>query len=182
MDNWSKASSGRALAGSRETTSSVAFVRYTEWVDRYNLGFNVCRAAFVVMLLWAGAYKLTRPGADGIVPLVSTSPLISWMFTLLGRYAGADVIGITEICSAILIIIGRFKPQAGMAGSLLATIIFTVTGTMVITAPDAIITVKGMAYMSFIGLFLFKDVVSLGVSFYLLSYFRQKAISINKIK
>jgi len=30
--------------------------------------------------------------------------------------------------------------------------------------------------MSFLGLFLFKDVISLGVSFYLISYFGQKAI------
>jgi uncharacterized membrane protein YkgB len=177
MENWSDTSSGRDLKDSRETASTSAFVRYLAWVDRYKLGLNVCRAAFVVMLLWAGAYKLTKPGAEGIVPLVSTSPLISWMFALFGKYAGSDIIGITEISSAILIILGRFKPQAGMAGSLIATVIFTVTGTMVITAPDSIITVKGIAYMSFIGLFLFKDVVSLGVSFYLLSYFRQKAIS-----
>jgi hypothetical protein len=30
--------------------------------------------------------------------------------------------------------------------------------------------------MSFLGLFLFKDVISLGVSFYLISYFGNKAI------
>jgi hypothetical protein len=33
-----------------------------------------------------------------------------------------------------------------------------------------------MRYMSFLGLFLFKDVISLGVSFYLISYFGRKAI------
>jgi len=30
------------------------------------------------MLLWAGAYKMTAPGADGITPLVSHSPVISY--------------------------------------------------------------------------------------------------------
>jgi hypothetical protein len=33
-----------------------------------------------------------------------------------------------------------------------------------------------MRYMSFLGLFLFKDVISLGVSLYLISYFGKKAI------
>jgi len=33
-----------------------------------------------------------------------------------------------------------------------------------------------MKYMSFLGLFLFKDVISLGVCFYLISYFGRKAI------
>jgi hypothetical protein len=33
-----------------------------------------------------------------------------------------------------------------------------------------------MGYMSFLGLFLFKDVISFGVSLYLVSYFGRKAI------
>ena len=36
--------------------------------------------------------------------------------------------------------------------------------------------VHGIGYMSSTGLFLFKDVISLGVSFYLISYFGEKAI------
>jgi len=50
---------------------------------------------------------------------------------------------------------------------------------MVTTTPGAIIAVQGiryMRYMSFLGLFPFKDVISLGVSFYLISYFGQKVI------
>lgn len=160
----------------KKQTGKVSFLRYTDWVDRYNAGFIICRLAYVVMLLWAGAYKLTVPGADGIVPLVTTSPLLSWMFTLFGRYTGSDIIGITEITSAILIIIGSYFPKAGMAGSLIASVIFIMTGTMLITAPDSIVMVKGMGYLSFTGLFLFKDIISLGVSFYFLSHFRQKAI------
>jgi len=58
-------------------------------------------------------------------------------------------------------------------------VMFFTTSSMVITTPGAIIAVQGirhMRYMSFLGLFLFKDVISLGVSFYLISYFGQKAI------
>ncbi len=39
-----------------------------------------------------------------------------------------------------------------------------------------LITIHGTRYMSNLGLFLFKDVISLGVSFYLISYFGKKAI------
>jgi uncharacterized membrane protein YkgB len=56
---------------------------------------------------------------------------------------------------------------------------FFTTSTTVITTPGAIISVlgiHGMRYMSNLGLFLFKDVISLGVSFYLISYFGKKAI------
>jgi len=56
---------------------------------------------------------------------------------------------------------------------------FFTTSTMVITSPGAMISVPGihhMRYMSFLGLFLFKDLISLGVSLYLISYFGNKAV------
>ena len=131
------------------------------------------------MLLWAGSYKMTAPGAEGIVPLVSHSPLIWWHFKLFGPYIGADIIGLTEIAAAILFIVGYLRPTAGIVGGLITIVMFFVTSTMVMTTPGAIIAVPGirhMRYMSFLGLFLFKDVISLGVSFYLISYFGRKAI------
>jgi uncharacterized membrane protein YkgB len=122
---------------------------------------------------------MTGPGAEGIIPLVSNSPLIWWHFKLFGPYIGSDLIGLTEWSSALLIIAGYFKPKAGVLGGLLAVVIFFTTSTMLISTPGAIISVPGihgMRYMSFLGLFLFKDVISLGVSFYLTSYFGKKAI------
>jgi reactive chlorine resistance protein C len=136
----------------------------------------------IAMLLWAGSYKMTAPGAEGIVPLVSNSPLIWWHFKLFGPYIGSDIIGLTEITAAILIITGYFRPKAGIIGGLITTLMFFITSTMVITTSGAVIAVHGirymryMRYMSFLGLFLFKDVISLGVSFYLISYFGRKAI------
>src|ERR1700748_3336717 len=153
--------------------------RLASWVCSRNIPFLVTSIGLVVMLLWAGSYKMTAPGAEGIIPLVSNSPLISWHFKLFGPYIGSDIIGITEITAALLFIMGYFKPKAGIIGGFIATVMFFTTSTMVITPPGAIISVPGihgMRYMSFIGLFLFKDVISLGVSFYLISYFGRKAI------
>ena len=122
---------------------------------------------------------MTAPGAEGIVPLVSNSPLISWHFKVFGPYIGSDLIGLTEIVAAACMIGGYLKPKAGIVGGLVASVMFFITSTMVITTPGAIISVpgiRGMRYMSFLGLFLFKDVISLGVSFYLISYFGKQAI------
>ena len=133
----------------------------------------------IVMLLWAGSYKMTAPGAEGIVPLVANSPLIWWHFKLFGPYIGSDIIGLTEITAAILIAAGYVRPKAGIIGGPIVALMFFTTSTMVITTPSAIISVPGihgMRYMSFLGLFLFKDVISLGVSFNLISYFGKKAI------
>jgi len=146
------------------------------WIHDRNIPFLIISIGMIVMLLWAGSYKMTAPGAEGIVPLVSNNPLISWHFKVFGSYTGSDLIGLTEWMAAILFIVGYFKPKAGIVGGFIATLMFFITSTMVITTPGSTIVVHGMRYMSFLGLFLFKDIIALGASFYLISYFGKQAI------
>jgi len=146
------------------------------WITDHNVPFLVTSIGMIVMLLWAGSYKMTAPGAEGIIPLVSNSPLISWHFKLFGPYFGSDIIGLTEITAALLIAAGYLRPKAGVIGGLITTVMFFTTSTMLLTTPGATIAVHGIRYMSFLGLFLYKDVISLGVSLYLISYFGNKAI------
>ena len=149
------------------------------WTNDRNIPFLITSLGMIVMLLWAGSYKMTAPGAEGIIPLVSNSPLTSWHFKLFGPYIGSDLIGLTEITAAVLLIAGYLRPKAGVIGGFITSVMFFITSTMVITTPSAIISVPGihgMRYMSFLGLFLFKDVISLGVSFNLISYFGKKAV------
>jgi uncharacterized membrane protein YkgB len=175
------------VAGKHDMASSASpskiakspLTKLAAWITDHEIAFLVTSVGMIAMLLWAGSYKLTAPGAEGIIPLVSNSPLLSWHFRLFGPYIGSDLIGLTEIVAAVLMIVGYRKPKAGILGGLITVVMFFTTSSMVITTPGAIIAVQGirhMRYMSFLGLFLFKDVISLGVSFYLISYFGQKAI------
>jgi uncharacterized membrane protein YkgB len=150
--------------------------RLAAWIRDHNLPFLVSSIGMIVMLLWAGSYKMTAPGAEGIIPLVSNSPLTSWHFKLFGPYIGSDLIGSTEWAGALLIAAGYFRPKAGIIGALITTGMFFTTSTMLITTPGATVSIHGIRYMSFLGLFLYKDVISLGVSLYLVSYFGNKAI------
>jgi uncharacterized membrane protein YkgB len=167
------------LPAESSNKAKSSLTKLAAWISDRNIPFLVISAGMIVMLLWAGSYKLTAPGAEGIIPLVSNSPLTSWHFRLLGPYLGSDIIGLTEITAALLIIAGYVRPQAGIIGGFITTLMFFVTSTMLITTPGAIIAVHGiryMRYMSFLGLFLFKDVIALGASFYLVSYFGKRAI------
>jgi uncharacterized membrane protein YkgB len=161
------------------TEAESILTKLAAWIDDRDLPFLVTSVGMIVMLLWAGSFKMTAPGAEGIIPLVSNSPLIWWHFKLFGPYIGSDLIGLTEWLSAVLILTGYFKPRAGILGGLIATVMFFTTSTMLVTTPGAIISVPGihgMRYMSNLGLFLFKDVISFGVALYLISYFGKKAI------
>src|SRR5271156_4967852 len=102
---------------SREAKSSLT--KLAAWVSDHNISFLVTSIGMIVMLLWAGAYKMTAPGAEGIIPLVANSPLIWWHFKLFGPYIGSDIIGLTEWSAAVLIIAGYFKPKAGIIGGLI---------------------------------------------------------------
>ncbi|UAY55046.1 DUF417 family protein [Arachidicoccus terrestris] len=166
----------------KSETTQGNLIKLANWISAKNLPFLFISIAMVVMLLWAGSFKMTNSGAEGIIPLVSNSPFISWHFKLFGPYIGSDIIGITEIIAAILFIIAYSKPQAGIIGGLITIVMFFITSTMLITTPDTIIKVNGMGYMNNLGLFLFKDTISLGVSFYLISYFGKKAITSQNTK
>jgi uncharacterized membrane protein YkgB len=174
--------SGQAISVEKIDLSKEAksnLTKFAAWINDRNVPFLITSIGMIAMLLWAGSYKMTAPGAEGIVPLVSNSPLIWWHFKLFGPYVGSDLIGLTEWLAAILIIAGYFRPKAGIVGGLIATGMFFTTSTMLLTTPGAIISVPGihaMRYMSNLGLFLFKDVISLGVSCYLIGYFGKKAI------
>src|SRR5258708_13165955 len=132
--------------------------RLAAWITNRNVPFLIASIGMIVMLLWAGSYKMTAPGAEGIVPLVSNSPLISWHFKLFGTYIGSDLIGLTEIIAALLILTGYFKPKAGIIAVPIASVMFFVTSTMVITSPVPIISLTVKRYMIFLLHFLFTNI------------------------
>jgi uncharacterized membrane protein YkgB len=175
IDNNVAATLSQVSSAGTSKSARSSLTRSAAWINDHNVPFLVTSIGMIVMLLWAGPYKMTAPGAEGIIPLVSNSPLISWHFKLFGPYIGSDIIGLTEIIGALLIAAGYFRPKAGVVGGLITTVMFFTTSTMLLSTPGATISVHGIRYMSFLGLFLYKDVISLGVSFYLISYFGNKA-------
>ena len=173
--------SGEGVRGSQANTGNkqqakTVLTKIAAFVADRNIPFLVCSIGMIVMLLWAGKFKMTAPGAEGIIPLVSNSPLTSWQFRAFGPYILGDMIGATEWTAAILLIIGYFKPKAGILGGIILVAMFFTTSSMLITTPDDTIVVHGTHYMNNLGLFLFKDIISFGVAFYLITYYGGKAI------
>lgn len=163
-----------------KTASRPVLIKLAAKIDQLDLSFRLTHLAMIVMLLWAGAYKMTDPGSEGIEVLVNNSPLISWHFKVFGVHTGGDLIGLTEITAAILLLAGLVYPIAGIVGGLIGVLMFFVTSTMLATTPDAISNVDGIGYMSFLGLFLYKDILALGASLYLITRFGRKAVGAKK--
>lgn len=163
------------LSGEAKST----LTKLAAWIHDHNIPFLVTSIGMIVMLLWAGAFKMTAAGAEAITPLVSNSSLISWHFKVFGPYVGSDIIGVTEVVTALLLFVGYFKPKAGILGGLLALLMFFITSSLFLSTPGTIASIpgiEGMKYMSFMGLFLFKDIIAFGASLFLLCHYGKQAI------
>jgi uncharacterized membrane protein YkgB len=169
----------RSTEAESKSTQLAAWInQLAAWITDRQVPFLITSIGMIVMLLWAGSFKMTRPGAESIIPMVSNSPLMSWNFKFFGPYIGSDLIGSTEWLAAILILAGYFRPTLGAVGGLIATGMFFTTSTMFLSTPGTIVSIPGihgMRYMSVIGLFLFKDVIALGASLYLVGSFGRRA-------
>lgn len=128
----------------------------------------VLRYGLVLVLGWIGAMKFTAYEAEGIKPLVETSPLMSWMYKFLSIQATSNVIGVAEITAAVLIAIRPISAKLSAFGSVLAVFTFLATLTFLFSLPGWEKSLGGFPALSGSGGFLLKDVVLLGASLWTL--------------
>ena len=132
------------------------------------LGEILLRYGLVLVLGWIGAMKFTAYEAEGIKPLVETSPLMSWMYKFLSIQATSNVIGIAEITAAVLIAIRPLSARLSAIGSVVAVFTFLATLTFLFSLPGWEKSLGGFPALSGSGGFLLKDIVLLGASLWTL--------------
>ena len=79
--------------------------------------------------------KFTSYEAHGIMGLEANSPIMRPLLAAFGIQGLANLLGVTEITTAILLIAGRFYPGR-VVGSLIAILVFLTTLTFLVTTPD----------------------------------------------
>lgn len=122
--------------------------------------FNFMRIAIFIVMLWIGGLKAFQYEADGIVPFVANSPLMSFFYnnpdeykdhknkegemiqkniewhTQNGTYTFSYALGTAIIIIGSLTLLGIFNNSLGIAGGLLTAIMALVTLTFLITTPE----------------------------------------------
>src|SRR6185312_15876417 len=81
------------------------------------VGRGVLRYGLVALMALWGAFKFTAFEAEGIRPLVEHSPLLHWLYPLLGVRGTASLIGVVELAAAGLICTRRWRPALSAVGS-----------------------------------------------------------------
>lgn len=127
-------------------------------------GTAIARYGVVIVLLAIGMLKFTAAEAEGIRPLVATSPLLAWMYSIWSVQDASRVIGTIEIIAALGIALRPLSARSAVLGSALAVGTFLVTLSFFLTAPGMWDAMRGFPFLGAGGQFLVKDVVLLGAS------------------
>ena len=125
----------------------------------------LARYGLVVVIAWIGALKFTEYEAKGIAPLVSESPLMSWIYDFLPVTTFSALLGVLELATALLIAVKPWWPRLSAVGSAIAVGLFTTTLSFLFTTPGVFeASAGGFPVLSSTGQFLIKDVALLGIA------------------
>jgi reactive chlorine resistance protein C len=128
-------------------------------------GGLLARYGLVIVIAWFGGMKFTNYEAQGIYPLVSESPFMSWLYDIFSVYTFSVLLGVFEVAAALLIAVKPWWPKVSILGSALAILLFGATISFLFTTPGVYEeSAGGFPLLSLSGGFLIKDVALLGIS------------------
>lgn len=99
---------------------------------RRDLG--LLRWALVIVFLWFGAMKFTAYEAYGIAPFIEHSPIMNWL-GMFGTQGQSYFIGVIELSTGLVLILGAFRPLFSALGALMSAATYLITLTFFITTP-----------------------------------------------
>ncbi len=148
--------------GAAPTTDSRSD-RATVFIE--SLAAATLRYGLVLVVGWIGAMKFTAYEAGGIQTLVGHSPLLSWLYPILGIRGFSSALGVVELAIALMIALRPVSARISMIGSGLAVVMFLTTLSFLFSTPGWEPTLGGFPALSAMpGQFLLKDVVLLGAA------------------
>ena len=155
------------------------------------IGFAMLRLGLVVVLCWIGGLKAANYEAEGIVPFVANSPLMSFFYhhpapeyreqnpagglnveshqwnETNGTYLFSYGLGFVIVSLGILIALHPIFPQVAAIGSFLLVLMALTTLSFLVTTPEAWVLgpgVHGFPFLALPGLLVVKDSIMLGAA------------------
>ncbi|SAL76615.1 Inner membrane protein YkgB [Caballeronia terrestris] len=133
------------------------------------LDISYLRGAMIVIFFFFGYAKWFPYEAEGLFPLLSHSPVLSWMLDAFGKQGASHALGIAEWTICALMILGVWFPRLAVAGACGSIATFATTTTLIFSTPGAWeASAGGFPAMGGATGFLLKDIVLFGASLVLL--------------
>jgi reactive chlorine resistance protein C len=188
----SSARESLARATQYERTAVIrSFYRIAARLDR--VGFGMLRLGLVIVLCWIGGLKAANYEAEGIVPFVANSPLMTFFYhhpapeyreqnpagglniashewnETNGTYVFSYGLGCVIVGLGILIALHPLFPQVAAVGSFMVILMACTTLSFLVTTPEAWVSdpgnsVHGFPFLALPGLLVVKDCIMLGAA------------------
>lgn len=126
---------------------------------------DVMLLGLILVLGWIGAMKFTGPEADGVWPLLTSSPVFNWWITDFGKQSASNIIGVVELVTVLLLTGQWWNRRAYEIGLVLAGTTFVVTLSFLATFSAS--WSGGFPNLTSTGHFLLKDAILLAAVFIL---------------
>jgi uncharacterized membrane protein YkgB len=157
-------------------------------------GIRLTRLGLILVLLWIGGLKIFKYEADGIVPFVANSPLMSFLYKrpapeykahsnpegqlvpanrawheANGTYAFSYGLGAVIVLYGVMLCLHPWRPEIAAVGGFLVMVMSVVTLTFLITTPESWVpplgdTEHGFPYLTGRGRLVIKDAIMLGAA------------------
>ncbi|MFJ2379935.1 YkgB family protein [Pseudomonas protegens] len=142
-------------------------IAHSRWINT-NFEVELMRWSLILIFLLFGYSKWFPYEAQGLIPIISNSPLLSWMHTLFGIQGASYALGVAEWSIGAGLILGIWCPRISLAAALGSTITYLTTTTLIISTPGGWeASAGGFPAMGGHTSFLVKDVVLLAGSIFL---------------
>ena len=158
------------------------------------IGITMTRLGLIVVLLWIGGLKAFKYEADGIVPFVANSPVMSFLYKFPApeykRHMNAEGqvvpanrqwheanrtylfsygLGAVIVAYGLMLSLHMWRPEIAAVGSFLVIIMSLVTLSFLITTPESWVPAlgdseHGFPYLSGRGWLVIKDIIMLGAA------------------
>jgi uncharacterized membrane protein YkgB len=133
-----------------------------------DLEYHLLRFAMVIIFFFFGYTKWHQYAAQVMIPFISNSPFIFWLYPAFGLRGAARFLGASEWMICALLYAGFWDKRFGILGALGSIITFVTTLTIIPFMPNGWDPAAGFPAMAGNVPFLMKDLVLLAVSIYLL--------------
>lgn len=121
--------------------------------------------ALAIIYFWFGGMKFTSYEAQGLVPLVSNSPLLGWLYAVFSVETFSSLLGVLELSIGVLIAGRLLSPTFSLIGGTLSAGLFFTTLSFMFSTPGVIEPSLGFPAISVApGQFLLKDIGLLAAS------------------
>lgn len=177
-------------------SSPDTIIAYGKKIRRAGIGFM--RIAIFIIFVWIGSLKVCQYEADGIVPFVANSPLMSFFYNKEApeykqhmnkegavvpeniawhksnnTYGFSYGLGALIVTIGTLVLLGLFFPKIGLIGDALVIVMSMGTLSFLITTPETWVPNlggpdHGFPYLSGAGRLVIKDIAIMAGGFILL--------------